>query len=140
MWFFACLDNSKYLLPIKSSVFLTPSPTEIIMESPTSTGSKCLSLCNNNIFTSETYEKLTIDTVDSMNKINAIKHPGQAVKIITDDSGEHTVVKDGTEVCKYSEKKVKNKKLNSKCYDENMIKFIFTKHGIEVISDVETIV
>lgn len=108
------------------------------MESPTKTGSKCLSICNNNVFASETYEKLTIDTVDSINKINTIKHPGQAVKIITDDSGEHIVVKQGAEVGKCSEKKALS--TDTKSCDKNMIKFIFTKHGIEVISDVETIV
>lgn len=155
--------HSKYLLPLKSSVFLTPSPTEYTIETPTSTGgiNKCLSICNNNIFATETYEKLTIDTVDSMNKSNiintaAIKHPGQAVKIITDDNGEHTVVKEGAEVRKTvlnTSKSCtdlgavdaqctvnKRNKSDSKSCDENLIKFIFTKHGIQVISDVETIV
>lgn len=157
------MENSKYLIPLKSTVFLTPSPTDISIESPT-TGNKCLSICNNNIFASETYEKLTIDTVDSMNKsnvINNIKHPGQAVKIITGQGGEHTVVKEN-EVRKCTEKKVLttsksctdfeavdaqctvNKSSShlkdSKSCDENLIKFIFTKHGIQIISDIETIV
>lgn len=123
-------------------------------------------ICNNNIFASST--PLSIDTVDSMNKSNALgamKHPGQAVKIIMDGAGEHRVVKEGSdEVGSSAEKRalttsksctnfeaidkectVKNSRSNSnlkdcKSCDENLVKFIFTRHGIEVISDVETIV
>lgn len=145
---FAFADCSKYYLPIKSTVFLTPSPTDIIMESPSPISGKCLSICNNNIFASQTYEKLTIDTVDSINKTNltnTAKHPGQAVKIITDDTGEHTVVKEGSEVCKSTQKKIRSFEgaqctvKNSNC-DENLIKFVFTKHGVQIISDKESIV
>lgn len=153
-------------MPLKSSVFLTPSPSEIIMESPSPISGKCMSICNNNIFTSRsdnTY--VSIDTVDSMNKTNIVssmKHPGQAVKIITDDMGEHKVVKESSDEVRKSKalttsksctnfeaidthRTVKNSKSNSnlkdyKSCDENLIKFIFTKHGIQVISDVETIV
>lgn len=78
-----------------------------------------------------------------MNKINTVKHPGQAVKIITDDSGEHTIVKaGGAEVCKKccEEKALMSTKDTKQSCDNNVIKFIFKKHGIEVISDVETIV
>lgn len=129
---------------------------------------KCMSLCNNNIFLGRTYEQLSIDTVDSMNRSNnssTMKHPGQAVKIITEDTGEHKIVGEGSdEVCNSRKKKplktsksctnfvavdnhctLKNSKSNTnlkdcKSCDENLIKFIFTKHGIQVISDVETIV
>lgn len=90
-----------------------------------------------------------------------MKHPGQAVKIITDDAGEHKIIKNDTvEVGKSSlatsksctnfeaidtQYTMKNSKSNTnlkdyKSCDENLIKFIFTKHGIQVISDVETIV
>lgn len=140
------------------------------MESPSPVGNKCLSLCNNNLFSNHpiAYERLSIDTVDSVNKaniLNSMKHPGQAVKIITDNTGDHKIVKDTTnEVCSSKGKRsmksskscanfdalddnraMKNSKSNTnlkdcKSCDENLIKFIFTKHGIQVISDVETIV
>lgn len=138
------------------------------MESPSPISGNCMSLCNNNLFSNK-YDRLSIDTVDSVNKLNTVnisKHPGQAVKIITEVSGEHKVVKEGkdqkNEVRKRNEMKssksctnfdalgksstgIKNSQSNSslkdcKSCDENLIKFIFTKHGIQVISDVETIV
>lgn len=165
MKFVAFAENSKYLLPIKSSVFLTPSPSEIIIESPSPISGKCMSICNNNIFTSSADTYVSIDTVDNMNKTNivsSLKHPGQAVKIITDDMGEHKIVKENSDEVRKSKAlttsksctnfeaidnqcTVKNSKSNSnlkdyKSCDENLIKFIFTKHGIQVISDVETIV
>lgn len=93
------------------------------------------------------------------------KHPGQAVKIITESTGEHKIVRDDskTEVCTEQDRPLKSSRslsnfekvseeMNSnngrpnntlkecKSCDENLIKFIFTKHGIQVISDVETIV
>lgn len=163
------MEISKYVMPpIQSTVFLTPSPNDMPLESPSSMN--CMNICNNNLFVRQTYEKrMSIDMVDSFTKGNLInnqmKHPGQAVKIITDDVGEYKIVKkqDGKEVCKTEEKTLKNsksyscfdaldtkrslKRTNSgsnlkeyKSCDENLIKFIFTKHGIEVISDVETIV
>lgn len=133
------------------------------METPSPISNNCLSLCNNNIF-STNYERLTINTVDGVakgNVINLTKHPGQAVKIITEDTGEHKIIKDAKEVgsskktikasksCTdfYEEKNgtLKSSKSNAnlkdcKNCDENLVKFIFTKHGIQVISDVETIV
>lgn len=131
------------------------------MESPSSMN--CMNICNNNLFVRQI--PISIDTVDTFTKTNLNtpkKHPGQAVKIITDCTGEHKVIKK-EEVCRDEDKTLKNsksyssfdtiearrnlKRTNSstsldecKSCDENLIKFIFTKHGIEVISDVETIV
>ncbi|KAJ3642163.1 hypothetical protein Zmor_024972 [Zophobas morio] len=164
---FLLLDNSKYLTAEFNSNFLTPSPSDVPMESPSPTN--CMLICNNTLF-SRSYEKrLSIDTVDSVTKtnvLNAVRHPGQAVKIITESNGEHKIIKQGSdskEVRKEDKKTLKNSKscanideLHSKSSvkssksnanlkeckscDENLIKFIFTKHGIQVISDVETIV
>lgn len=161
------LDNSKYLAPELNSNFLTPSPSDITMESPSPTN--CMIICNNTLFSRNYDKRLSIDTVDNVvtktNALNTIRHPGQAVKIITESNGDHKIVKEGTEsseVRKEEKKMLKNSKScanidelhksglkNSKSNtnlkeckscDENLIKFIFTKHGIQVISDVETIV
>lgn len=161
--------NSKYLLqPNNNNMSLTPSPSDITMESPKSLN--CMNICNNNLFLHETYDKrMTIDAIDSFTKPNTTasqrKHPGQAVKIITEPTGEHKVVRNeitgNKEVCREGDETLKesksfghfnaietpgrlkrtNTKLKEcKSCDETLIKFIFTKHGIEVISDVETIV
>lgn len=111
-----------------------------------------------------------VDIVTKTNNLNVMKHPGQAVKIIynkSDIKGEHKIIRETSkgseEVCKYEEQDIKLKISKSCCdfkeikksfkvsksntdlknyktCDENLIKFIFTKHGIQVISDVETIV
>lgn len=168
-YFLLTFGNSKYLLPpIQSTVFLTPSPNDIPLEPPSPMN--CMNICNNNLFLRQPFDKgMAIDMVDSFSKTSVIssqmKHPGQAVKIITEDVSEHKVVRkpNGKEVRKMEEKLLKNSKSYScfdaidmkrslkrsnsgtnlkeyKSCDENLIKFIFTKHGIEVISDVETIV
>lgn len=137
------------------------------MESPSPTNN-CMTICNNTIFSSRTYEhRLSIDTVDSVTKSNILntgRHPGQAVKIITESTGNHKIIK-SNEVCTddknrplktskscanieqlhQKDNNIKNSKSNAnlkeyKSCDENLVKFIFTKHGIQVISDVETIV
>lgn len=139
------------------------------MENSSPISSKCMSLCNNNLFNrSSDYRRLTIDTVDSVsreNTLNTMVYPGQAVKIITESSGEHTVMRKERdpkkEVCttlrpsksfsniqsikKEDGTAAKNPKRSNnlkdcKSCDENLIKFIFTEHGIQVISDIETIV
>lgn len=164
--FFAA-GNSKYLTPEFNSNFLTPSPSDILMESP-SPINNCMMICNNTLFSSRSYEhRLSIDTVDSITKTNILntgRHPGQAVKIVTESTGAHKIIK-GNEVCKdeknpplkaskscanieqldQKDSNIKNSKSNAnlkeyKSCDENLVKFIFTKHGIQVISDVETIV
>ncbi|KAJ8945112.1 hypothetical protein NQ318_001577 [Aromia moschata] len=164
-------EKNKYLLPPNNNTtFLTPLPSDTAMESPSPTN--CLYICNNNLFTRNSYDKrMSIDTVDSYTKstistLSNMKHPGQAVKIITDSTGEHKIVRDEEkpkEVCSQEEKILKGSKSYTcfneiesksglkhaksstnlkecKSCDENIIKFIFTKHGIQVISDVETIV
>lgn len=83
----------------------------------------------------------------SEGKINKkIPHPGQAVKVVTDSLGGHTVLK--SEVCTYSTKEGSNSAhfdgstscmKSSKSY-EDIIKFIFTEHGIRVLSEKETVV
>lgn len=155
------LEISKYIIPpLTKTTYLTPSPVDIAMESPSSMN--CMNICNNNLFVRQV--PIAIDTVDTFTKTNLNtpkKHPGQAVKIVMDNTGEHKIIKK-EEVCR-EEKTLKNsksyssfnaietrhslKRTNSsanlkecKSCDENLIKFIFTKHGIEVISDVETIV
>ncbi|KAJ8920060.1 hypothetical protein NQ315_011714 [Exocentrus adspersus] len=147
--------KTKYVMPANNnSVFLTPSPSDAPIDSPSPTN--CMYICNNNLFVRQAFDK-RIDTVDGYAK----KHPGQAVKIITESTGEHKIVREepsSKEVCKEEvlkgsksctnfeeiERKagLKHSKSNSnlKECDENLIRFIFTKHGIQVISDVETIV
>lgn len=128
-----------------------------------------MSLCNNNLFNrSSDYRRLTIDTVDSVsreNTLNTMIYPGQAVKIITESSGEHKVINNERESKKEVRRTLRSSKSCSsfqsikkdddgavrdsepgsnlkdcKSCDENLIKFIFTEHGIQVISDIETIV
>ncbi|KAJ8965274.1 hypothetical protein NQ314_004237 [Rhamnusium bicolor] len=162
-------EKTEYLvLPNNNTGFLTPSPSDVTMESPSPTN--CMYICNNNLFTRHSFDKnMSVETVDSYTKsniINNMKHPGQAVKIITESSGEHKIIRDegnNKEVCKEEgqvlkssksythfdeiggKNTLKHSKSNTnlkecKSCDENLIKFIFTKHGIQVISDVETIV
>lgn len=113
---------------------------------------------------------MSIDTTDSFRshtQVPVMRHPGQAVKIVTESSGDHRVIgKDiKNEVCIKKVEDTKTMKSSKSCSnfeeieskqssqsrsdtnlkeskscDENLIKFIFTKHGIQVISDVETIV
>lgn len=165
---FLCLhwNGSKYFLQQNnSSIFLTPSPCDV-MDSPNSL--TCMNICNNNLFTHQPNDKQrSTDAHTKLNTINSqLKHPGQAVKIITESaSGRrrtfvHAEVDYNEVVCKDAEALKESKsctyfnafetpgRLNRtntklkecKSCDENLIKFIFTKHGIEVISDVETIV
>lgn len=153
------------------------------MDSPSPTSLNCMSICNNNLFSGnrsypESYPP--IDSVDHLNKsnvLNSFKHPGQAVKIITDSLGEHTIVKcredsdnevrsintaehrhyrrenslktsqscTNFDIVDRDKWSVQSSKSNGdlkgyKSCDENLIRFIFTKHGIQVISDVETVV
>lgn len=134
------------------------------MESPSPPDSNCINICNNNLFIKSIVTKPShpsIDTVDaSANKLNSFRHPGQAVKILTDNSGEHTVLKNevrtrqapgilkASKSCAsfaHSKVELKTSRSNSEICDyqncdENMIKFIFTEHGIQVISDIETVV
>lgn len=142
------------------------------MESPSPTNLNCMSICNNNLFASSRPVPESYPPIDgNLNKTNILgsfKHPGQAVKIITDSFGDHTIVRDrddsavaNNEVCsdralKTSRSCTSFDKLDArwslqgsksnddlkgyKSCDENLIKFIFTKHGIRVISDIETIV
>lgn len=142
----------------ENSVLLTPSPSDVRMESPNSLA--CMNICNNNLFLRPTYDKristATIESFDNSN--NPRKHPGQAVQVITTERKlvHNEVIKD-KEVCKEKDasksythfnaietpgrlKRMNTKLKECKSCDENLIKFIFTKHGIEVISDVETIV
>lgn len=142
------------------------------MESPSPTRHPCFNVCNNNIIAHYTSSSISIDTVDNVSKTNATnitKHPGQAIKIITEKTGENKIVKEeqmyGSQVCKskikatdlktsksytnvyaadkekvtHSSKSTDNIKARKSC-DENLIKLIFTKHGIQVVSDVEMIV
>lgn len=101
---------------------------------------------------------MTVDTIESfgksLNASNQRKTPGQAVKIITtevivdkevgrikDALKQSTSIKHFNAIEIPSRLKRTNATLKEcKSCDENLIKFIFTKHGIEVISDVETIV
>lgn len=166
----AFADCSKYINPTDNLLhLLTPSPTDVVMESPSPTDSHCISICNNNLFIKSIVTKTShpsIDTVDASanNKLNAFRHPGQAVKILTDNSGEHTVLKNEVRTHQASTKEYGILKTSKSCSnfehskvelktsrsnseicdyqncDENMIKFIFTKHGIQVISDIETVV
>lgn len=110
----------------------------------------------------------TLTNITRANNFNLIKLPGQAVKIISDSKGEHKVIREPPEinkkVCKNEDSQSTQMKTSRSCTnfveakkplkicksntdlkdckncDENLIKFIFTKHGIQVISDVETIV
>lgn len=125
------------------------------MESPSPTTCN-MYICNNNLFNRP---HLSIDTVDGFSK-TSLKRPGQAVKVITDSKIIDKEVRKEDKTLTVSksfshfnqiEDKVEGgggvKRADSiaslkecKSCDENLIKFIFTKHGIQVISDVETIV
>ncbi|XP_017777116.1 PREDICTED: nicotinamide/nicotinic acid mononucleotide adenylyltransferase 3 isoform X2 [Nicrophorus vespilloides] len=91
-------NKNKYLSPLNplynNSNFLTPSPTDVSMDSPSPT-SRCLSLCNNNLFS----QPESIDVPDigvvGKNQQNLSKHPGQAVKIVTANTGRHTIIPNG---------------------------------------------
>lgn len=109
---------------------------------------------------------MSIDMVDNSvikmnNFVNVLKHPGQAVKVTTKSpestKNESNAIKKHEKVgslMKHSKSLSNfNEIFEEKCKksgqtqlkeckscDENLIKFIFTKHGIKVISDVETIV
>lgn len=160
---------SKYINPSENILhLLTPSPTDVVMGSPSPPDNHCINICNNNMFIKSITTKAThqaIDTVDSStnNKINSFRHPGQAVKILTDGTGEHTVIKNEVRKHQSIKKEFGLLKTSKSCTtfektktefksrsnseicdyqncDENMIKFIFTKHGIQVISDIETVV
>ncbi|XP_072378590.1 nicotinamide/nicotinic acid mononucleotide adenylyltransferase 3 isoform X1 [Diabrotica undecimpunctata] len=79
----------KYL-HVPNSVFLTPSPTDITMDSPSP--KNCMSICDNNLFSRQQYgTRLSIDTVDSFVK-PGLKHPGQAVKVVKERLKVHTIV------------------------------------------------
>lgn len=110
--------------------------------------------------------RMSIDMVDSSvikmnNFVNVLKHPGQAVKIQTKldetDKKDIKINKKNDKVCNVMKQSKSLSNFNEifddkmkkptqtqlkecKSCDENLIKFIFTKHGIKVISDVETIV
>nr|XP_023029131.1 nicotinamide/nicotinic acid mononucleotide adenylyltransferase 3 isoform X1 [Leptinotarsa decemlineata]XP_023029132.1 nicotinamide/nicotinic acid mononucleotide adenylyltransferase 3 isoform X1 [Leptinotarsa decemlineata] len=154
-------EKTKYLLPPNNNLpLLTPSPTDITMGSPSPTN--CMYICNNNLFS----RREPSPDITKANLLNSLKHPGQAVKIITESSGEHKIIRDDgrdPEVGNSEDDSLKTSKSyphfdeidavsNTTCNstktnlkeckscDENLIKFIFTKHGIQVISDVETIV
>ncbi|XP_015838668.1 nicotinamide/nicotinic acid mononucleotide adenylyltransferase 3 isoform X2 [Tribolium castaneum] len=90
--------TTKYLTPELNSNFLTPSPSDVQMESPSP--NNCMIICNNTLFSRNYDKRLSIDTVDNVSKtnvLNTIRHPGQAVKIITESSGDHKVIKDPKE-------------------------------------------
>ncbi|KAF5287537.1 hypothetical protein FQR65_LT12208 [Abscondita terminalis] len=138
------LDYSKYLSA--PSLFLTPSPSDIIMDSPSPMHNPCFHVCSSDILSIPLLNtNLVINNrVDSLNKsnnINMVKHPGQAIKIITESSGEHKLLKDGKvetkQVCK-KEDKMKIPAYNVENTTENSTKVVFSKYGIQVISDVET--
>lgn len=181
----AIVENSKYLMPPSLDTynhnFLTPSPTGTSdMSIDTPSPMSCMNLCNNNLFTAVPATGLSIDVPDVGKSIlstpkptvvvsataakscgGSVKHPGQAVKIVT------KVVKEVRTPATTPSTALKNSKsctelaqlagggksggdkntsrsnddlLDRKSCDENLIRFIFTKHGIQVISDVETIV
>lgn len=162
MIFLLSLENSKYMLQTyENSVLLTPSPSDVRMESPNSL--TCMNICNNNLFVRQSYDtRLSVDTIEAFdNSNNQRKHPGQAVQVITTERKlVHNEEVNEKEVCKEKDaftesksfrhfdaietsgrlKRTNTKLKECKSCDENLIKFIFTKHGIEVISDVETIV
>lgn len=139
-----------------NSILLTPSPSDVKMASPNSLN--CMNICNNNLFVRQAYDtRLTTDTIEAFDiSNNQLKHPGQAVKVITTERKLANEKEVCTEKDSYREstryrhfnaiettgrlKRTNTKLKECKSCDENLIKFIFTKHGIEVISDVETIV
>ncbi|KAB0795020.1 hypothetical protein PPYR_11859 [Photinus pyralis] len=86
--------ETKYLLA--PTPFLTPSPSDITMESPSPTRNPCFNVCNNTIIPISSYNNNSMlnNRTAKMNHANVIKHPGQAIKIITESTGEHKLVKD----------------------------------------------
>ncbi|CAH1990521.1 unnamed protein product [Acanthoscelides obtectus] len=87
-------QKSKYLQPAlhptASTVFLTPSPSDVPMEAPNSMS--CMYICNNNIFSRQNYDKNENDMPSTVKVSGTIKHPGQAVKIITDSTGSTKIL------------------------------------------------
>ncbi|KAH1027590.1 nicotinamide/nicotinic acid mononucleotide adenylyltransferase 1 isoform X1 [Dendroctonus ponderosae] len=160
-------QKTKYLTPNDGihPILLTPSPSDVSADLPSPTN--CLYICNNNIFNRNSrLDKMSVGSIDSFKshiQIPTTRHPGQAVKIVTESSGDHRILRDEVRMKKTGDvkgiksakscanfdeidlKKSRQGTSNSglkecKSCDENLIKFIFTKHGIQVISDVETIV
>ncbi|XP_066258123.1 nicotinamide/nicotinic acid mononucleotide adenylyltransferase 3 isoform X1 [Euwallacea similis] len=84
-------QHTKYVTPKPGCTFLTPSPTDALMESPSS--NNCLHICNNNLFNLSS--GLTINTTGSFKSHSqgpVLKGPGQAVKILTEKSGSRQVI------------------------------------------------
>lgn len=154
---------SKYLNS-PSSIFLTPSPIDMntdIGDSPTPTN--CLYICNNNIFNSNPLRfegapikhpgqavkivQSHLGKFDVSNKNQSCSKHHQ-VGIINDIGGEGATIKSSKSCTSFADSKVRQSGVEQsgfnlkecKSCDENLIKFIYTKHGIQVISDVETIV
>ncbi|CAG9856202.1 unnamed protein product [Phyllotreta striolata] len=124
--------TSKYLqLPFREA-FPTPSPDAGV--ATPSVLVNCLNACNNNNNNNNVLHKratLSIDTVDGFTGPgHAVKITGETVKITGDGAKE--VSRGGAP----TEEEVEGGSRGR----ENLVKFIFTKHGIQVISDVETIV
>ncbi|XP_050314664.1 nicotinamide/nicotinic acid mononucleotide adenylyltransferase 3 isoform X2 [Anthonomus grandis grandis] len=94
-------DKTKYLTPIDitSSIFLTPSSDIEVTDSPSPTN--CLYICNNNLFNknSSKFDRMSVGTIESFRshtqqplKATMTRHPGQAVKIVTESSGDHRII------------------------------------------------
>lgn len=152
---------SKYLNS-PSSIFLTPSPIDM-NETDSPTPTNCLYICNNNIFNSNPlrfdggpikHPGQAVKIVQSQLGKYDVSNKNQAgskhhqVGIINDSGGEGAAIKSSKSCTNFADSQVRrpggeqsgfNLKECKSC-DENLIKFIYTKHGIQVISDVETIV
>lgn len=151
---------SKYLNS-PSSIFLTPSPIDLTTDSPTPTN--CLYICNNNIFNPNPLRfegapikhpgqavkivQSHLDKYDVSNR-NQSRSRQHQVGIINDIEGEGAAIKSSKSCTNFADNEVRHSGgeqssfslKECKSCDENLIKFIYTKHGIQVISDVETIV
>ncbi|KAF5274006.1 hypothetical protein FQA39_LY01121 [Lamprigera yunnana] len=135
--------------------FLTPSPSDVIMESPSPTHNPCFNVCRSDILSipllnSNLLTNNRFDALSKTNNINMSKHPGQAIKIITESTGEHKLFRevkaDTKQVCKNNSSSANREDKPKAMYSgpDNAIdtstKVVFSKYGIQIISDVETMV
>lgn len=132
--FNAIMENSKYL-------DLITSPIDVIMDSPSPSSNNCINICNNNLFPNADTEPkaLTVTNEETINKINkSVRHPGQAIKIITDSSGRSVLTNQVSRTLSLdTTDDVKHKNVLK---TKSLIEYIFVERKTHAKSDIEIFV